>query len=188
MGTTSMSRAGRHRREKTTYIENSPIDCTRQTPECNWIIKRIENLTSDLCHSLSRSYGDWCASNAPGQGGCTSVSALLNSVYFILDIKAALSILHAGNLTGGSSTDSPSEAELTTALTQARSSFRQAFLRQVVVPPLPPSTNSIAGLTFRDPWPPNVTHHGNPNRPPTAQVEAAAGDYSHDADTLSRKA
>jgi hypothetical protein len=29
MGTTSMSRAGRHRREKTTYIENSPIDCTR---------------------------------------------------------------------------------------------------------------------------------------------------------------
>ena len=138
-----------------------------------------------MCHLLSHSYGDWCESNTPRQGGCTAVSALLNSVYFILDVEAALSVLHAGNMSGGISSDTPSEAQLTTVLAQARSSFRQAFLRRVVVPPLPPSTNSIAGLTFRDPYPPNVTHHGNPNTPPSAQVEAAAGEYSNDADLFS---
>ena len=129
-------------------------------------------------------YGDWCGIHTPA-GACTSVSTLLNSVYFILDIEAALSLLHeAGQESGGDSGGSPSAAELTSWLTQARNSFAQAFLHQIVVSPLPPSmaspgeqmsTNSVVGLSFRDPFPPNITHHGNPNTLPTAQAEAAAG-------------
>eukprot|EP01048_Picozoa_sp_COSAG05_P000110 COSAG05_NODE_3_length_51333_cov_129.132080_10_plen_602_part_00 len=119
-------------------------------------------------------YGDWCPVNARG-GACTSVSALLNSVYFILDIESALSLLRTARVRGGSSTDSPSVAQLTSWLDQARTSFSQAFLHHVIVPPLPPSRNSVAGLSFRDPFPPNVTHHGNRAGRPSAQVEAAAG-------------
>jgi hypothetical protein len=97
------------------------------------------------------------------------------SRYFILDIESALSLVRAGGVPDGSSSGCPSEAELTSWLTQAKNSFTKAFLRHVVVPPHPPSTNTVAGLTFRDPYPANITHHGNPGKRPSAQVEAAAG-------------
>ena len=119
-------------------------------------------------------YGDWCPVNKPEAGACTSESALLNSVYFILDIESALSLLRAGRVPSDSRS-SPSAALLTSWLMQARRSFSDAFLRHLVVPPIPPSLNSVTGLTFRDLFPPNITHHGNANSPPSAQVEAAAG-------------
>jgi hypothetical protein len=118
-------------------------------------------------------YGDWCPVNTP-RGACTSESTLLNSVYFILDIESALSLLRAGRVPSGSRS-SPSEAVLTSWLKQARKSFSEAFLKHLVIPPIPPSLESVAGVTFRDLFPPNITHHGNPNSPPSAQVEAAAG-------------
>eukprot|EP00662_Eupelagonemidae_sp_cell21_P011505 gene11505-9674_t len=58
------------------------------------------------------SYGDWCPVNVGDQGsGCTSVSALLNSVYFILDVDAAVSLLRASKAAGGGG-GGPSEAQL----------------------------------------------------------------------------
>lgn len=118
-------------------------------------------------------YGDWCPVNTP-RGACTSESTLLNSVYFILDIESALSLLRTGRVPSGSRS-SPSEAVLTSWLKQAQTSFSEAFLKHLAVPPLSPSLDSVTGLTFRDLFPPNITHHGNPNSPPSAQVEAAAG-------------
>eukprot|EP01052_Picozoa_sp_SAG31_P049418 SAG31_NODE_10813_length_1094_cov_1.004020_1_plen_318_part_10 len=149
-------------------------------PELLNITSAIDGYNVDGQGWPSSSYGDWCPVNVPFKGACTSVSALLNSVYFILDIESALSLLHAGRMPDGGLSGSPSEAKLMSWLAQARSSFRQAFLHHVVVPPLPsypsnPPSNGVAGLTFRDLRPPNITHHGNPNTPPSAQVEAAAG-------------
>lgn len=143
-------------------------------PELLNITSQIDGWNVDQQGWPASVYGDWCPVNARG-GACTSVSALLNSVYFILDIESALSLLRAGRVPGGSSTDSPSEAQLTSWLRQARTSFSQAFLHHVIVPPLPPSRDSVAGLTFRDLFPPNVTHHGKRAGRPSAQVEAAAG-------------
>eukprot|EP00035_Acanthoeca_spectabilis_P028353 m.470259 g.470259 ORF g.470259 m.470259 type:complete len:570 (-) comp29594_c0_seq1:499-2208(-) len=125
------------------------------------------------------SYGDWCPINRDGSvggTGCTSVSALLNSVYLIFDTDAVVSLIRAGNITGSNST-SPTEAQLLDWAAQARASFSAAFRRHVsfapnvsFAPKLP-----ISGLAFRDPVPPNVTHHGNNNIRPSVQVEAASG-------------
>ena len=124
-------------------------------------------------------YGDWCPVNSRKRGGCTSVSALLNSVYFILDADGALALLRAANTVGGNS-DGPSEAQLQKWISQSRSSFSRAFLQHIVVMPNSTAVNSpssvpVSGLAFRDKYPPNITHHGNPIIPPSAQVEAASG-------------
>jgi uncharacterized membrane protein YgcG len=52
-------------------------------------------------------YGDWCPANKAGGSACTSVSTLLNSVYFILDLDGALSLARAAAAggSGGSSGD-----------------------------------------------------------------------------------
>lgn len=131
------------------------------------------------------SYGDWCpVGDAVGMHGCTSVSALLNSVYFLLDLEAALSLLTTkGSTTKGSTTksdDSPSEAQLVRWIAQARDSFSEAFLHRISVLPTTlsvsaPSSIPINGLAFRDPYPPNITHHGSANVRPSAQVEASSG-------------
>ena len=134
------------------------------------------------------SYGDWCPANKAGRA-CTSVSTLLNSVYFILDLDGALSLLRtaAGGGGGGESResattkqgDTPSEAQMAQWVAQARASFSAAFLHQISVLPQgqTPGANgsSIVGLAFRDLYPANITHHGNANTPPSAQAEAAAG-------------
>jgi len=97
-------------------------------------------------------------------------------VYFILDVDAAVTLLQMSTTAvQADGIDGPPEATLVQWAAQARKSFVEAFLRRVTVPPLSPSTTSIAGLAFRDPHPPNITHHGNFNVPPSAQVEAASG-------------
>ena len=132
------------------------------------------------------SYGDWCPEgDAVGMHGCTSVSALLNSVYFILDLEAAHFLLTTKGKTA-TSDDSPSEAQLLRWITQARDSFSEAFLHWISVLPTTlsvssPSSVPITGLAFRDPYPPNVTHHGIANVPPSAQVEASSGMAAMDA-------
>ena len=126
------------------------------------------------------SYGDWCPVNTP-PGACTSVSALLNSVYFILDADAAASLARMGGAT-------PSADRLASWAARARKSFSAAFLRNISVPAAPsgalPSNSpasSITGLAYSDFAHYNITHHGNPNIQPTAQVEAAAGMAALDA-------
>ena len=112
-------------------------------------------------------YGDWCPANIPGKGGCSSVSALLNSVYFILDVDAAAAL---ATMAGAAS----SARRLASWAAEARNSFSAAFLRNISVAALPPN-RPVAGLAYRDLARCSVTHHGNTNTPPSAQVEAAAG-------------
>jgi hypothetical protein len=125
-------------------------------------------------------YGDWCPKhwlNASSRG-CFSMSALLNSVYFILDADAALSLLqtrrHAGT---GAGTSGPSEAQIMGWVTTARESFVKAFLHNITArPPAQANMRPFSGLAFRDLYPPvNATHHKNFNNMPSAQVEAASG-------------
>ena len=117
------------------------------------------------------SFGDWC----PVTGhGCSSVSALLNSVYYILDLDGSLAL----HRIGGTNSTSPSEAEMAQWIEEARNSFTSAFLHNITVAPADPGTNAssnITGLAFRDLYPAHVTHHGSQNVPPRAQAEAAAG-------------
>jgi hypothetical protein len=131
-------------------------------------------------------YGDWCPIGfrpSGESGGCMSMSALLNSVYFVLDADAALSLLRLPNGTRrhdstGTDTDTggPSEAQLLSWVTTARESFVKAFLVNITIsPPATTKMRPFSGLAFRDLYPPNTTHHGKHNLPPSAQAEAAAG-------------
>ena len=127
-------------------------------------------------------YGDWCPIHwldKSGGRGCMSMSALLNSVYFILDADAALSLLRIPNQTRGQpsvGTGGPSEAQLMQWVMAARESFLKAFLHNITArPPAEASMPPFSGVAFRDLNPPNVTHHGKPNNLPSAQAESAAG-------------
>ena len=148
-------------------------------PELMNVSSRGDRVNVDKKGWPASSYGDWCPVNSRS-GGCTSVSALLNSVYFILDVDAALALLRAAKVVGGIEGDGPSEAQLQEWVSQSRKSFLRAFLRHIVLLPNSTSVHSpssvpVSGLAFRDVYPPNTTHHGNPNSPPSVQVEAASG-------------
>lgn len=168
--------AGRYVRLLQSYSNNASYDY----PELLNVTSVVDSYNVGRQGWPASAYGDWCPANSPGQG-CTSVSALLNSVYFILDCEAALSILRSaqGMSPDSTSGDGPSEAQLNRWLTVARKSFSELFLRHIIVYPHTPNNTAprhpISGLAFRDVHPPNITHHGTQNNPPSAQVEAASG-------------